>query len=185
MEKCAIFIDGSFLNRMLEKSFPGTRVDYGKLAGLVARDKEALRIYYYHCQPYVSSSPTEEETHRLNATNGFFNALTNIDKFCVRLGKLAYRGRDQQGKAIFTQKQVDVSLAVDMLILAGTGKISTSILIAGDSDFIPVVEAVKNLGVLVTLCHSKDHSSMTSKDLMQACDTRLLLSDELVAKAAL
>ena len=46
-------------------------------------------------------------------------------RFEVRLGKLAYRGKDHEGNPIFQQKKVDCMVGVDMALLAGKGRITS------------------------------------------------------------
>ena len=48
-------------------------------------------------------------------------------------------------------KQVDISLATDMLVHASHRNYETAILVAGDEDYIPLVKAVKNEGCRVVL----------------------------------
>jgi len=44
---------------------------------------------------------------------------------------------------------VDTLIAVDMLVGAFTGLFEVAVLIAGDSDFVPVVQEVRRRGVMV------------------------------------
>ena len=61
--------------------------------------------------------------------------------------------RKEGNKDVFEQKRVDVLLSVDMVRHAAAGHIQHAVLIAGDSDFIPAVEAAKESGVtLSTWC---------------------------------
>ena len=75
------------------------------------------------------------------------------------MGKLAKRGPDASGNPIFIQKRVDIMLGVDMVQMAATQQISRAILLAGDSDFLPAIEVVKQYGVLVILWHGPRQSA--------------------------
>jgi uncharacterized LabA/DUF88 family protein len=66
------------------------------------------------------------------------------------------------------QKGVDIRIAIDMVRLAATNRIEKAILVSGDSDLVPAVEAVQDCSVLVELVYSKnsigDHLYLTARD---------------------
>ena len=103
MSVTAVFIDGGYLDKVLYHDHANRRIDYARLVGAMTGDGELLRAYYYNCLPYQSSPPTEEEKRRYAAKHRFITALLHLPRFDVRLGKLAYRGRDERGKPIFQQ----------------------------------------------------------------------------------
>jgi len=177
----AIFIDGGYLDKVVYYEHSNKRIDYDKLAKEMAKPDELLRTYYYHCLPYQSNPPTEEEKSRFASKQRFMQALTRLPRFQVRLGKLAYRGTDQNGNIILIQKRVDTMVGVDMALLAGKGKITRVALLSGDSDMIPAIEAVKQEGVTVTLWHGTDIVHTTpSKELFDLCDDRQAITRTLV-----
>lgn len=187
MDRSAIFIDGAYLDKILVNEFSQARVDYGKLAHELTQETQLLRAYYYHCPPYQSNPPTPAERERTSAKNRFFNALSRLPRFQVRLGKLAFRGKNQDGQPIFVQKRVDILLGVDMVQLAATSQINRAILLAGDSDFVPAVEAVKQLGLLVVLWHGPIRSGPANtvhRELWDACDDRFEITQSLVKKVS-
>ena len=51
MGRCAIIIDGAYLDRVQADDFGGAHVDIGKLGDKLAGGMERLRTYYYHCMP--------------------------------------------------------------------------------------------------------------------------------------
>jgi len=61
----------------------------------------------------------------------------------TEIGFGSIRGRPRR------QKMVDTLIAVDMLVGAFTGLFEVAVLIAGDSDFVPVVQEVRRRGVMV------------------------------------
>lgn len=180
MPKTAIFLDGAYIEKVLEIHHGGTRIDFKKLARMLADGSELLRCYYYHCPPYRSPEPTEDENRRHGSKMGFFNALGHIPRFQVRLGRLAYRGDDRDGNPMFVQKSVDVLLAVDLVQLAATRAVDRIVLMAGDSDFTPAIEAVKGHGVLTTLCHGPQNGGQDS--LWEVCDERVQLTADMVSQ---
>ncbi|MBO9903582.1 NYN domain-containing protein [Xanthomonas phaseoli pv. dieffenbachiae] len=155
MDRCAVFIDGGYVAKLLSNNFDGARIDYSKFVQHVLQGSDVLRTYYYDCPPYQSSHPTEEEAQRFAGKEKFFNALSRLPRFQVRQGKLERRGTAPN--FVFQQKRVDILLGVDMVELAATRQIQKAILIAGDSDFVPAIEAVKRHGVLTVLWHGPPH----------------------------
>jgi uncharacterized LabA/DUF88 family protein len=125
----------------------------------------------------VSSTYTKRTQIHLQETKIFFS-LEKIPRFCVRQGKLAYRGKDNGGKPIFIQKRIDLLLGLDLGSLVSTRKVDEVAIVAGDSDFIPVVEFAKKEGVIVWLIHGP--FGTYHKDLWQATDERKEITQEIV-----
>ena len=57
----AVFIDGAYLDQVMNHDHRSQRIDYEGLVSAISGQDELLRAYYYHCLPYQSSSPTEDE----------------------------------------------------------------------------------------------------------------------------
>ncbi len=180
----AVFIDGGYLDKVLEYDHDGARIDYAKLAHAMCEPEELLRAYYYHCLPYRSDPPTPEEQSRYRQKRRFTAALSHLPRFEVRLGKLAYGGNDDRGNPIFQQKQVDCTMGVDMALFAAKGKIDAVAVFTGDSDLVPAIQAVKNEGVLVTLWHGSWNSPKTrpSRELYELADERRELTPDTVSR---
>jgi uncharacterized LabA/DUF88 family protein len=183
MGSCAVFIDGGYLDKIMYFDHANARLDFEKLANEMAAPDELLRAYYYHCPPYQSNPPTDDERQRFASKHRFFTALKYLPRFEVRLGRLEYRGVNHKGEPIFQQKRVDNMIGVDMAILAGKGRITNVTLLTGDSDYIPSVEAVKREGVLVSLWHgSYSTDTRPHRDLVEICDERREITAEIVAR---
>ena len=151
--RAAVFIDGAYLQKQIQLA--KVEVDYPNLADyLLAPVRknvaiDLLRCYFYHCPPWMSSNPTEDEKRRMSVHQEFCQKLEEINRWQMRLGKLERR-RDGE-REYFEQKRLDVLLSCDLVRHAAAGHIQHAILVAGDSDFIPAVSAVKESGVTVTL----------------------------------
>ncbi len=178
--QAANFIDGGYLNaqRGACTEVQGLRLRYDRLAAFMGGSKEVLRTYFYHCPPFRAADPTEAGLRQIAGAERFFQALRGFDGFEVRLGKLACRGQAENGSQIVEQKRVDTMLAVDMMRLAFGGFVQEMNLLSGDCDFLPVVEAVKDLGVRVRLFHGQKNSY--SQELYWACDERVELTPALL-----
>lgn len=181
MGVAAAFLDGGYVEKVLHYDHCEAKIDFEKLVHVMVEPDELLRAYYYHCLPYQSNPPTEEERKRYAARHRFITALSFLPRFEVRLGLLAFRGIDTEGKRIFQQKKIDCMVGVDMALLAGKGKITSVAIFTGDSDFIPALEAVKREGVVVTLWHgSSSPNTRPSRELVEKADERRELTVEIV-----
>ncbi len=178
MGTVAIFVDGGYLDHV-SMDCGSPRIDFARFSEVLAGSDELLRTYYYHCLPYTSEQPTEEELARLEGKKRFFLALTRIGRYEVREGKLELSGNDCTGAPLFQQKRVDTTLGVDMITLAMRGNITRAILISGDSDFVPIVQAVKAQGVLVHLYHGTGENK-PHRDLWDAADLRSVINQDLL-----
>lgn len=183
MGRTAVFIDGGYIAALARDNLGGVRLDFEKLVDHVIGHSELLRAYYYDCAPYQSNPPTDEEKARVRAKQSFFSALSRLPRFQLRQGKLEHRGTRDDGRPLFVQKRVDLMLGVDMVQLAATRQIDKACLIAGDSDFVPAIEMVKQHGVLVSLWHGPRGgvANTVHRELWDICDDRDELTPELAA----
>ncbi|MEX2149657.1 MAG: NYN domain-containing protein [Steroidobacteraceae bacterium] len=175
MSRCAIFIDGAYLQFVLREEFGRPAIDFAAVVNRIAGTRELLRAYYYDCLPYQSAKPTTEERERFARCQKFHYALNQIPRFEVRLGKLAFRG-NQNGRPVFEQKCVDILLGVDMVQLAAKHQINEAMLLAGDSDFLPAVEVAKQEGVVVHVYHG----ASPHRELLAKCDERTRIDADFI-----
>ena len=84
----------------------------------------------------------------------------------MHLGFGALRGLKRKAR----QKGVDVQIAVDMPAGAFGGAFDIAVLVAGDADFVPVVEEVKRHGVMVVVAAE---SQSLADDLRRVADRNL------------
>ena len=165
---------------MGHRQWDGSRSSSTEGATALAQPDDLLRTYYYHCLPYQSPTPTQEEAARFARRQRFFHALSRLDRFEVREGKLALRGWDRTtGKPILEQKRVDIKLAVDLVLLATKHQITRAVLVTGDSDFLPAIQASKNEGVVIHLCHGVGEHR-PHRELWDAADTRTAITETLI-----
>lgn len=101
--------------------------------------------------------------------------LRQLKQFQLREGRLR-KYYDADGNPDFVQKGVDSLLAIDMLKLALKGAIQKAILISSDSDFVPVVRALRDEGIFVVLYYYKPDDGRYpcfSQELYEECDNRI------------
>lgn len=171
LERAAVLIDGGYIAKILEIEFGRPKIDFYKFSETVCDKYERLRTYYYTCMPYQSSPPTKEERRRFSAMDKFIYTLRKLPRFEVRLGKLGWAGGE------FVQKRVDILLAVDLVRLSWGRQIGKAILVTGDSDFVPAVEAAKDAGILVQLYYSP---TSIHDELLSTVDESFVITNKLI-----
>jgi uncharacterized LabA/DUF88 family protein len=171
MEKAAVFIDGGYFAKVLKLVFPASSIDFEKFTDELCKEQgcERMRSYYYSCMPYQDSPPTSAQSVRYARMDAFIYNLKKLKRFEVRLGKLIFIPKMND----YIQKRVDVLLAVDLVRMSWDHQIDAAILITGDSDFVPAIEAAKDAGVSTILYYSRGHQDVGALDeLLYACDDR-------------
>lgn len=178
--KTIIFIDASYLS-LISKFLGGgkpLRFDIGKFSYALAQ-KEGLnlqKVFYYTAPPYQSSNPKKEEAARKSNYDKFVSRLKNIPNFTVR------EGRCQKIGTMFTQKGVDTLLTMDLFETAYKKEVETVILIACDTDFVPVLNKLREEGIKVILYFFNDFNRKSkffmSNHILTACDKKVLLRKE-------
>ncbi len=178
MARIANFIDGAYFQFLLilKEEFGSPKIDFNLLAQKMAGGREILRTYFYDCLPYQSSTPSSEEADRFAKRQKFHFALGKHQRFQIRLGRLEYRGTKASGERIFEQKRVDILMGVDLVLLAAKHQITDAAILAGDSDFLPAIEAAKPEGVVIHLFHGQS----PHRDLIQIADERTKITQEFI-----
>lgn len=171
MDKAAVFIDGGYLAKVLEWDFNRVRIDFELFSNELCQNAERLRTYYYTCMPYQSNPPTAEESARYSSMNKFIYNLKKLSRFEVKLGKLSYIGGE------YVQKRVDILMAVDIVRMSWDKQIQRAVILTGDSDFVPAVQASKDAGVLTQLFYS---NTSCHDELKDACDDRFEITQDLI-----
>ena len=176
--RAVVFIDNAYLSKILRDEFNKERIHYLDLSNKISIGYQRLRTYVYDAYPYQDNPPTREQSDLLSGMQSFIRALEQLPSFEIRMGKQRPRPTG------YIQKGVDVWLAVDMMRLALKQQMQKAVLVAGDADYVPVVDAIKNEGVSVTLYHSQIKSKY-SWDLWKRCDERYPITRELIDQVKL
>ncbi len=170
-ERVMIFIDGSNMYHSLKTFFNRTDIDFGKFCAKLIGKRRLIRIYYYNAR--VSR---KEEPERYSSQVQFFNSVAAIPYTELRLGRLVYNNWPNTPPY---EKGVDVQLATDMLTHAFKNNYDTAILVAGDNDFVPSLQAVKDMGkhIEVALFGKEE----TSQELRRVADKVVPINIKLLA----
>ncbi len=138
-DRVMIFIDGSNMYHSLKAYFHRTDIDLGKFCEKLVDKRKLVRIYYYNAEV-----GQREEPERYKDQRAFFDSVEAIPYTELRLGRLVYTSAWPNTPPY--EKGVDVMLATDMLTHCFKNNYDTAILVAGDSDFVGALQAVKDNG---------------------------------------
>lgn len=140
--RVAVFIDGgNFYHKLKELHIKNkSQFGYRQLAEWLTRDRTLVYAGYY--VGVVRAKPNDVKGQQLRAGQvGLFNFLRSPQqRFVIRRGYLM----NNNGK--FHEKGVDVQLAVDLLVGAYENTYDTAIILSSDTDLIPAIKKVKELG---------------------------------------
>jgi len=191
ISKVMIFIDGGYLRKKVSEISDGN-IDYNRLAMILTKNTarsgvkpQLMRVNYYDAIPNlkdVEKMPDEPDPDNafqeiqviLENQEKYLEKIRMLDLFDVRLGKLSWNAKGET-----RQKGVDSLIAIDMITKAYQNQYDEAVLVAGDTDFLEIVKAVKSIGPQVTGAYFENN---TSHDLIYEFDKRQpLRKDELIA----
>ncbi|HEX2091810.1 MAG TPA: NYN domain-containing protein [Longimicrobiaceae bacterium] len=183
-QRVAIFIDGWNFRYATYESF-GLRVDYTKLLRYFSEGAILVRAYFYTGEwddsaisryvglsnppdPYVKRREMEQQR---DGERAFWRFLNRNGYRVVRKPVRVVR---DEGEDVSIKADLDLELAIDMLTLAD--KVDRIILVSGDGDFVPLVDAVAKRGVRVAVVSTQSEDAFrnaryrASDDLLDAAD---------------
>jgi hypothetical protein len=143
--KVCIFIDGQNFYRSLLRYDESLRVDYDRLATWITQTvggPSALfgGAYYYVGVSADAPALVENFLKGLELRPGYF---VKREGRVRRSGRCPSCGNDYE---YTTEKRVDTRLVADLIHYAANGAYDAAVLVSGDDDFVPAVEAVNALG---------------------------------------
>jgi uncharacterized LabA/DUF88 family protein len=161
-----LFVDGGALRGRLDnlsKRFFGEArlaINFQTLAGNYAK------VFYYDAVPVREREESESNyDQRIKPIRDILDSAANVDRLHVYEGDA--RRRRRRG---LEQKKVDVMLTVDMLTHTFRKNMHQATLLTGDNDFKPLIDALVQDWMFVTLMYPPEE---TSKELLQAADARV------------
>jgi uncharacterized LabA/DUF88 family protein len=187
MNKAIVFFDGKYL-QLIGHYFKGQsdnlRYDLNQLAITLSKQQSlwCKKVLYYTAPPFQSDEPTENETRRRSEYDRFKNKLDKIPNFVVREGRCQKIGRK------YCQKGVDTLVTMDLLSEAAANRGLTFILVACDTDFVPILKEIKEkFGIRVVLYYFTDRVRSSkfsmSNHILTACNTSVLMTKDMFLKS--
>ncbi|MDE0593085.1 MAG: NYN domain-containing protein [Dehalococcoidia bacterium] len=134
-DRVMVFIDGSNLYHVLSQACGRHDLQFDKFAMKLANGRKLQRIYYYNIRQESDSNPNVGVEQAK-----FLESMYDTPYVEVRLGIWKQRGE------IMVEKGVDVMLATDLVTNAYNDHYDTAIVVSGDADFYPALQAVKDVG---------------------------------------
>jgi len=174
MTSSYLFIDAESLNHAIAE-FSETYVGEARLKIDLSRLRAQHRkVFFYDAIPVQGRDEGDAEyLQRVAPKRAELAIVERIPGFHVRTGDVHRRkGRGNE------QKMVDVHLAVDALLMASRGLFTEATLMTSDLDFRPLVTALVEMGIDVSLQY---RPRATNDDLIAAADNAYAISDRMVA----
>ena len=169
-DRVMVCIDGSNLYHSLKTNFNRTDLDIGKFCQKLIEKKRLIRNYYYNA---VVGVKQESECYRHQ--QAFFASVQAIPYTELRLGRLVYNNWPATPPY---EKGIDIMLTTDLLMHSFKRNYDVVILVAGDTDYVGALQAVKNNGQNVEVAlFGKKSSSRPLRDVADrviTIDGRLL-----------
>ena len=187
MENTLVFIDAGFLSKLSKHLGNGKYLTFDiiKFALNISSKQNLIckHIFYYTAPPFQSNKPTGEENKRKENYDKFIRKLAKNNEITIREGR-CQRIMNKDGKIDYNQKGVDTLMTMDLMSIPLLHKdIKRVILIACDSDFVPIIQHLKKLGLRIILYtyYNRNRKSLfsTSNQLIKCVSKyKLLLRKE-------
>jgi uncharacterized LabA/DUF88 family protein len=169
-ERIMVFIDGSNLYHSLRTHFKRADIDIGKFSKKLLEKRRLIRIYYYNARV-----GRREEPERYRDQQAFFDNVSAIPYCELRLGRLVYVNWPNSPPY---EKGVDIQLTTDLLTHSYKNNYDVAVLVAGDSDYVGALQAVKDNGKNVEVAlFGKER---TSRPLREVADRIITIDGRLL-----
>jgi len=155
MEDTLIFVDDGFfglVKKHLQNKTGKTKKYLQTFRNICKKEELNLKhLYIYTCPPYQSPKPTKQEDFLMSRYQNMTSMLKNKGWITLREGR-CQKITDKNGITDYCQKGVDALVILDMYdFKENYPQVKKIILIASDSDFVPVIERMKQKGIYVII----------------------------------
>ena len=169
-DRVMVFIDGSNLYHSLKTFFNRTDLDIGKFCQKLIEKKRLIRNYYYNAVVGVKQEP-----ERYRHQQAFFASVQSVPYTELRLGRLVYNNWPSTPPY---EKGIDIMLTTDLLTHSFKRNYDVGILVAGDTDYVGAIQAVKNNGQNVEVALFGKES--TSRPVREVADRVITIDGRLL-----
>jgi len=139
--KTICFIDNA--NIFHGQQGAGWRIDWEKFLRYIERDEQVWQTYFF-------ASETDPPREEAIAFYQFLKEQLRWEVMLYQLGKKTLRCQNcDHSEIVFTEKGVDVGLAIKMLTLGINQAFETALLVSGDRDYLETIKYLKNIGLRV------------------------------------
>ena len=175
--KVALFFDGKNFDLPFQRYAPDSEIDYNKLANWLTDrvsggNGDFVGAHYYTGFTPPSQSESGAFSEFLNELETLLGYFVNREPRVRRTAKCKECGFTYTYR---TEKRVDTQLVADMIHFAAVNAYDVAVLLSGDQDFAPAVDAVNALGKRVYLAVWPGHG--VSKELRIRCYGQIPLEE--------
>lgn len=155
MEDTLIFVDDGFfglVKKYFQKEDGKSKKYLQTFRNICKKEKLNLKhLFIYTCPPYQSPKPTKKEDFLMSRYQNMTKMLRKKKWITLKEGR-CQKIINKEGEYEYYQKGVDALMIMDMYdIKENHPNIKKIILIASDSDFVPVIERMKQKGIEIVL----------------------------------
>ncbi|TMI37939.1 NYN domain-containing protein [Candidatus Bathyarchaeota archaeon] len=173
MGRVAILIDNMYLQH-IQDEFQTGRIDIAKLPQVLLRaGEDHHRTWVFDALPYVPLNATQEQIARKDDKHRYLNALQYKERITVEQGvvrpKLTECYKCGAQFQVPVQKLVDVLISVRLVQLAFSDSVDRIVLVSGDADLLPAVEAAEESNTTIRLAYVEEGHVRTAKALIRKC----------------
>lgn len=171
MKTTIVLIDGGFLRSQAKRA----QVTYDPpfierfAKSCLTPEEDCLRFLYYDCAPFVGRAtlPISGNDQQFTGSDRWLHDIAQMDLFAVRRGILKFRGferkrsaartasshplTDDDFKAQFEQKGVDMRIGLDIASYATGHLAQRVILVTNDTDCVPAMKFARKEGLQTVL----------------------------------
>lgn len=179
----AILVDNMYLLNAA-KVFGVEQTDPRKYPEVFLRDQppeEHYRTFIFDALPFVPERGANRwQIEQYRRKLAYLKAIEYYERIAVELGEVRPKHthcfRCGANFNVAVQKLVDVKISVRLVSLAWSGVVRKIVLVSGDSDLLPAVEAVKDSPTTVRLAYVEEQDVQTSQALIRACPEKQKLT---------
>lgn len=168
-DRGVVLMDGGYVENISDvaEAEHGAAVDIEGLSIALSTEfgLDHVRTKFYHAYPYQDESPTAKQRDFYAKRKSFYDSINRKDnhEFVDRgevkrsIGHCRSCGNSWRE---YSQKGVDVGIAVDLVDMAYSGRVDALVLVSGDGDLVHAIEAAKNayVNVFVACCDADGHN---------------------------
>ena len=180
-EPTLVFIDAGYLSKISKYFGNGKHIklDLIQFSFFLAQKQNLSceHVFYYTAPPFQSYPPTPNESKLKAGYDSFIRKMKRNSLITIREGRLQKIGTS------FTQKGVDTLLTIDLCQEPLERKMKTIILLAADTDFVPVINQLRNKHHIQVILYyftdrMRNSAFSMSNHILTVCDKKVLLKKE-------
>ena len=148
--RVALFFDGKNFYSGWREATQGKRIDFSKLADWLVMKAHGTSLWGAYYFTSIEDAPQGQASETQQKLVGFLDMLETQSGFFVNTFKrristvtcaeCGFENRHSQ------DKEVDTAMVAKMVQMAASDAFDTLVLMSGDSDYAPAIEAVRTLG---------------------------------------